>query len=272
MFFIVELWFFPSGTLALVVELLLVTTISVTSILFFKNVPPVASLPFWVLLYAVTRLLLNQFSIPVAANQLLVELLFVIVIIGLTQYLSRGLRRFETGVTFLQTMQEQVPCMEEAAAIIHTEITRSRHYERPLSIILVKPQSWGDKTEPDPMMRQIVGSLVSGYRYAQLIKVIRQQLRLMDVLIEEQDGRLLILCPEIDDQESKIMGSRIENAVAAQLGSRVHCVTASFPAHGLTFNKLLSYAQEQLNGSHAHASAPDNTATGLMATDVAIGE
>lgn len=69
----------------------------------------------------------------------------------------------------------------------------------------------------------------------------------MDTVLEDRkNGRFIILCPEIDGQNSTVLIERIRMAVSRQLGIEVQCGTASFPDTALTFEELVNRAESQL--------------------------
>ena len=147
----------------------------------------------------------------------------------------------------LDKISQQIPPVDAAGDLVRAEMTRSRHYHRPLSVIVAAPEAAGVQVVVPTLIQEAERAFVHRYATARVAALIRKELRLMDTVLEDRkNGRFIILCPEINGQHSTILIERIRTAVSQQLGVEVHCATASFPDTALTFEELVSRAESQL--------------------------
>ena len=80
---------------------------------------------------------------------------------------------------------------------IKIELTRSRRYHRPLSIVLIAAESEDDKTTRE-MLKSIQYDLLSRFTSARVGQIIDDRIRLTDLVLRDHKGRFIILCPETD--------------------------------------------------------------------------
>ena len=127
---------------------------------------------------------------------------------------------------------------------------RIRQYHRPMSVIVVEPESNSLTKTFNEAVLEIQNKLAIHYTRNKLAKTIRQQLRLMDMVLEEdKNGRFVILCPEVDAAESVQLVKRIETAVQQSLALDVRCGAASLPDEAPTFDGLIEQAVEKIEHS-----------------------
>ena len=147
----------------------------------------------------------------------------------------------------LEKIGQQVPQVEAADDVVRAEMTRSRHYHRPLSVIVAAPEADGVQLVLPILIQEAEHAFVQRYANARLAALIRKELRLMDTVLEDRkNGRFIILCPEVDGQHSTVLMERIRTAASRQLGVEVQCAAASFPDTAITFEELVSRAELQL--------------------------
>jgi GGDEF domain-containing protein len=81
-----------------------------------------------------------------------------------------------------------------------------------------------------------------------LAELIGSQTRLVDIVMEDREnGRFIILCPEIDSQGSRLLTDRIQQTLREKLSVNVSFGVASFPQQALTFESLVTEADNHLN-------------------------
>jgi GGDEF domain-containing protein len=91
-----------------------------------------------------------------------------------------------------------------------------------------------------------------------LFNTIKEQLRTVDmVMADRENGRFVILCPEIDAQGANMLTDRIGKALSSQLGINISHGVASFPEEALTFEALLTEADGHLKQVDSHAGETD---------------
>lgn len=177
------------------------------------------------------------------------ELFFLMLCIGLAHRLGQHLLEFEKSVRDIVLVHtgHPVPTVAAASSAIHTEITRSRHYRRPMSVMLVEPESTSFKKVLNQTVREVEQALRTHYAQAKIAQVMREQLRIIDhVLASEEDGCFVVLCPEADAADTHALAERVESALSSRLNVKVRCSAAAFPDEALTFGGLLQCAGEKL--------------------------
>ena len=138
---------------------------------------------------------------------------------------------------------------------ISTELTRSRRYNRPLSVLILEfnPISQGNKTE-EIVQRDIL----KRFTFAKTGQLLGDYARQTDLILDDHSDHFIIVCPETDYQATKILADRIRIAVKEQMNAWVMWGTASFPNEALTFDDLLATARERISrsGTQVESSAP----------------
>ncbi len=137
--------------------------------------------------------------------------------------------------------------LQIAADSINTEITRSRRYNRPLSVLVFQLNQ-----NTDLLIRQISNiekDLLLHFSLAKVGRIINEYARQTDLILRDHKQRFVILCPETNHQASIILGERISQAIAKKVDKEITWSTASFPEESLNFNELLEKALARLSAS-----------------------
>jgi len=174
----------------------------------------------------------------------------LLTIIAITaQRLAQHLDEFQQGLEMitLTISGKQLQTLTKASSDIRRELTRSRHYHRPLSVIVVEPDQQSFEYSLPRLIEEIQRATVNRFARVRLAQAIEKHLRLMDLILEEDDenNRFIILCPEADSEGSAVIVERIET-VMTQLGITVQCSIATFPQDALTFEGLVNQAKAKL--------------------------
>jgi hypothetical protein len=146
---------------------------------------------------------------------------------------------------------------------IKIELTRSRRYHRPLSLIVIQADSHGpnrseDGPMPKEMLKSIQHDLLSRFTSARVGQIIDDCLRQTDLVMRDRRGRFIILCPETDRSNATLLAKRIMQAVNGRTSLHALWGVAAFPEEALTFDDLLQTARERLADSmpiHSEAVA-----------------
>lgn len=148
---------------------------------------------------------------------------------------------------------------------IKIELTRSRRYHRPLSLIVIQSESSGvnrseaeDETMTKEMLKSIQHDLLSRFTSARVGQIIDDCIRQTDLVMKDRRGRFIILCPETDGGNATLLATRIVQAVKGKTSLRALWGVAAFPEEALTFDDLLQTARERLADSipvHSEAVA-----------------
>jgi len=133
---------------------------------------------------------------------------------------------------------------------------RSRHNHHPLSIIFVKPDPDAIQATLHRLAQEVQQTMLSGYVINNMARTLRKYLRPTDLILEQRDqGRFIIVCPETNAAESKLVVEYIECVAMEQLGTPIAYGTATFPDEAVTFEELMRWAEAALHGSNGKSAA-----------------
>jgi len=128
---------------------------------------------------------------------------------------------------------------------IKIELTRSRRYHRPLSLVVIESESEDEKTTRE-MLKSIQHDLLNRFTSARVGQIIDDRIRQTDLVLRDRRGRFIILCPETDLENASLLAGRIAQAVKERTSLKVLWGAAAFPEEALTFDDLLQKARERL--------------------------
>lgn len=176
-----------------------------------------------------------------------VQFLLVEIGAGLAFDVGRHINQIVTlfeGLT-ASTFPNRTLELREAEGRISAELTRSRRYHHSMAVVLVELEDYGR----DSLRKNIVleRDILSRFAVAKIGQIINDCARETDLIIRDDKGRFVILCPETTNQNSKILADRIEKSVSEKLNARVFLGSSSFPDEALTFDDLVHKASERLS-------------------------
>lgn len=128
---------------------------------------------------------------------------------------------------------------------IKNEITRSRRYHRPLSLVIIESRPTTEKLTREALM-SVQADLLSRFTVARIGQIIDERIRQTDLILRDGRGHFIILCPETDVNNVKLLADRIVQAVRERTDLPVRYGVAAFPDDALTFEDLLQVARERL--------------------------
>jgi GGDEF domain-containing protein len=128
---------------------------------------------------------------------------------------------------------------------IKIELTRSRRYHRPLSVVMVQSESDDEKLIREAF-KNIQHDLMSRFTSARVGQIIDDRVRQTDLVLRDYKGRFIVLCPETDLANASLLARRISQAIKERTSLRVLWGVAAFPDEALTFDDLLQKARERL--------------------------
>jgi hypothetical protein len=128
---------------------------------------------------------------------------------------------------------------------IKIELTRSRRYHRPLSVVVIQTESEDEKITRE-MLRSVQQDLMSRFSTARVGQIIDDRVRQTDLVLRDYKGRFVLLCPETDFSNASLLAKRIAHAIKERTSLRVLWGVAAFPEEALTFEDLLQKARERL--------------------------
>ncbi len=220
----------------------------------------------WMLSWMTVYLLLKLFVFtnrPVLGGMYtyitITEIVFLLLTILLSYRVAFHLHDFEDAVeniTFAGVRERVLP-YQEGVLNAKTEMYRGRRYERPISVVVMEPEPESIKASLHRSVQKVQQSMMSRYIYMGLARVVSQEMRRMDIAIEHQEqGRLVVLCPETNGEGANAMVKRIRKTASEQLGVSFEVGIASFPGEAVTFEELLNRAENQLKESSSNSNGP----------------
>lgn len=218
----------------------------------FARLPVSWVILFWFFIFILFKLLLlSERSIlgGIYTYLTLTEAVFVLVMVYLAHQVARvyyELRQAAEYVTLAEAGRHLLK-VADADQEIGREMWRSRHFHRALSVIVVRPDKQSVAKVTPRLLEEIQQNMAELWTAVRLSNTIKEQLRVVDMVMEDREnGRFIILCPEIDAQGAAMLTDRIGKALANQLGVSISCGVASFPKEALTFETLLTEASSHL--------------------------
>lgn len=128
---------------------------------------------------------------------------------------------------------------------IKVEFTRSRRYNRPLSVLAVQVD-YTERIKTTDVVKSIQLDLMNRFILARIGQIIDDRIRQTDLVMKDHRGHFLLLCPETDLINVLQLAKRIERAIREQVDLKVRCGVASFPEEALTFEDLMKKAYDRL--------------------------
>lgn len=138
--------------------------------------------------------------------------------------------------------------IEAESQRIKIELTRSRRYHRPLSLIVIESESEDQKMTRE-MLKSVQQDLLNRFTSARVGQIIDDRIRQTDLVLRDHRGRFVILCPETNLENTILLAKRIGQAVKERTNLNVLWGVAAFPEEALTFDDLLQKATERLGHS-----------------------
>jgi GGDEF domain-containing protein len=135
--------------------------------------------------------------------------------------------------------------IEEEQQRIKTELTRSRRYHRPLSLVVIESLGDDEKVAIE-MLKGIQHDLMNRFTSARVGQIIDDRIRQTDLVLRDHRGRFVILCPETDLPSAELLAKRIIHAIKERTDLQVLFGVAAFPDEALTFDDLMHTARERL--------------------------
>ncbi len=225
-------------------------------------------IPLWGGVYLVLwSLLLGQFTsftydkLQVA----IIELVLVTTGVLLAHGLARHITQVEDTIESLAfgEIPGRAPCLEDAAEAIKVELTRSRRYNHPLTVMVLEPDPETLQASLQRTLQEIKLNMARRYANARLCQIVNESARRTDLVLQQaKKGRFVILCPETEPHASTILANRIQSLAQGNLGISILWGTAAFPAEAVTFDELLQKAELKLLAPAAHLiPAPQESAS-----------
>ncbi len=230
----------------------------------FTGWPLGVSMVLWLAVYVAGRVVWptdRPFLERTPLYLLIAEVALLAFFVWLAYQVGRALHGFEEAVeqVTLPDPQRWVAMLNDAGDAIATEINRSRRYERPMSVVVVKPETQSVPLILHRMVQEVQHKIATHYAIVSLGRMLKITLRRTDlVLLEDRErDRFIILCPETCREAAQSLADRVQRAAPEQLGFDVACGIAGFPDEALTFDEVTKLAEARMRSASNAAPAPD---------------
>lgn len=177
----------------------------------------------------------------------------IIIFANITAYFSSSyITEFEKIIEeiFIPSVEQRILKFETSKEEVDFEFVRSRRQNIPMSLILINPIEL-DKKHPllnKKIVEDVQKYMTKRFITASIAKIIVLQARRNDSVISRgEDGQYLILSPDTDGENIKILAERINGIVQKQLGIPMIYGLSSFPDQEVTFEGLIKKAENDLN-------------------------
>lgn len=213
----------------------------------FRSLSIYTSLILWGLVSVVSSLLFFPPQGTGFGGLWLISCLFIEVAVWVTHHLNQSLDAVEALVQGLanRTYPNRTINIKEAEERIDIEFSRSRRYDRPLTLLMVQPERiTNDEHQSALEMRK---DILQNFSYARIGQIIAESARQTDLIVHDANkGIFFVLCAETEGEKSHILGERIRQNIMTQIKSKTAWSAASFPKDAVTMDELIRTAQGRL--------------------------
>jgi hypothetical protein len=215
----------------------------------FSKLPKYANIAFWLIVYFLMWFLETKNPIPQVNLQItLVEVLLVTMGVILVNDFVLKILEQDTNIDNLisSSFTGRTLRMDEAGGDIKNELLRSRRYQHPMTVMVVKPEAESIEKRTTESEKEIQHSIARRYTLGKISEQLNLTARRPDIVIKHDDpDKFIILCPETTAESSYILAKRIKEVVASSLSIVMQVGIATFPDDALTFEELLRKADIQ---------------------------
>lgn len=229
----------------------LAVMVAIPVTLFFPSISK-AQIPllFWGGIYMVILNTVDRSLSTNSADLPIIVLEFVLLEVGVwfAQQLATEIRYAESLMDALAfgAFPNRVQDIEAESQRIKVELTRSRRYQRPLSLLMIEVEPDDHEATVSAIARTIQHDMMNRFSFARVGQVIDDLIRQTDLFLRDRRGRYVILCSETSLPDVELFAGRISRAVKDKTGLRMYWGYASFPDEALTFDDLMQKARERL--------------------------
>lgn len=158
----------------------------------------------------------------------------------------------------LEDVSERVRKLEQAEDEISKEFARSRRYDSPISVMVLKVESEDVEFNIQRTAEEILQGMMKRYATNKMVRLLDRELRRTDLVLERtKDNQVILVLPETSAGGTDVLADRIRSAVKEQLGIAVTAGFASFPDQALTFEDLLKQAEHDTDKPQVEGKAEE---------------
>lgn len=200
----------------------------------------------WVVTYILVAIFYSDSDVPLQVH--IVQVLLIILASFLAYDVGRRVSEVDQALEGLSASAypNRVRDIQASRDLIAAEITRSRRYHHPLSVLSIRmerpeeSQNWKDSDS-------IARDMMERFAIAKASQILSDKARNTDLILQDRNGQFVLLCPETNLNNVTVLAKRIEEAIAEELKAKITWGNASFPDEALTFEDLLNVARERAN-------------------------
>lgn len=214
-----------------------------------------AFLAFWAGVYTIVwQIYWRSLASPPDLGEVAIQFVLMEVAAGLAHNVGSHIAELDSLFDGLSssTYPNRTLDMNSAGDRIQTEITRSRRYNRPLTVLILRLHR-SEKAVHAQQIAKFQADLFNRFALSKVGQIINGHARQTDLIMRDEKDQFVILCPETNSEDCATLAERIRGAVEADLGNGLSWGVASFPQETLEFAELLRKASLQL-GEHQPAA------------------
>jgi hypothetical protein len=230
----------------------LAVLISMPLTLFFPFISRVSvflSLGIWAAVYFVLLQTLDRrlSASPSDISVIVLELILLEIGVWIAHQLAVQISHAESIMDSLafRAYPSRVRDIDSENQRIRIELTRSRRYHRPLSLLVIEAVAEEEKITGE-MLKSVQHDLLNRFTSARVAQIIDDRIRQTDLALRDYRGKFIIICPETDFTNASLLANRISQAIKEKTDLRVRWGVAAFPEEALTFDDLLEKARDRL--------------------------
>lgn len=207
---------------------------------------------FWIILYFLIKLFILNNSPLIGGFYTYLSITEIAVLIGLivsTRKVMENLYGLEETVAniTMADVSHKVKSLDAASADINKEFARSRRYNRPLGIVVIKLIPDDIQAHVENLSKDILRTMMSRYSMSNLIRTIDKEVRRPDLILEQhKENRIILLLPESNIDAVKAVSKNVFNISKDKVRSDISIGIAAFPDDALTFEDLVSFAENDM--------------------------
>lgn len=179
----------------------------------------------------------------------LFELIAVLITTLLAYSVGRLCADFLRAVRALMfvDMDGRVYDAEHAEGLLKREMQFARRANRPLSVMVVDVDTDGSVQKLLPTEVEIQKILAKRHNMIAVTRLLSRSLRRTDFVVDQtDDGRIVLVMPEMQKSQTMATIARLNQRVQQRLGVKLRYGVASFPEQGVTFEELIHQAETTL--------------------------
>lgn len=199
-----------------------------------------ATVAFWLVIYVLVWVFYLQGARSIEI--LIIQGLLVLLSAILSFDVAKRIEQIDVTLEdiSISAYPNRVRDIQSAVDLIAAELTRSRRYHHPLSILTIRFEKPKSKDG-----RNITSDMLERFTQAKVSQILSNLARSTDLILIDKNKHFVILCPETSANTILLIAERIAVAVYSNLKTNIEWGSASFPDEALTFADLLETAQSR---------------------------